>query len=71
MSLTIEEKNILRKALELEEHGVLDWEWWMIGVHPAKLMRLVDKGLIVVTSRKKTLKYRLADRERVKVLINE
>ena len=65
--------SILRRIVEVEEHPPDDivrtygWEWHHVGVHPARLVKLVGEGIIKVTykSRKYT-HYKLVDRDAVK-----
>jgi len=68
-TLTQEEKEILKRALKCEEEGHETWEWWMVNTQPAKIMKLVNKGLIVIVGKKKTLLYKIADKNKVKELI--
>jgi len=60
LALTEEEAEIVRRILKYEEEHKGDyWEWWQVGVHPAKLMRLVNKGVVIVVGKGKNLRYRL------------
>jgi len=58
--LTEEEKELIRRIIKHEEEHGMPWEWWQVNIHPAKIMSLVDKGLIAVEGRGKRLRYRLA-----------
>jgi len=68
-----EYKEILRRAVEVEEHPPDDfvrdygWEWYHVGAHPARLTKLVGEGIVKVTykSRRYT-HYKLVDRDAVK-----
>jgi hypothetical protein len=58
---------ILRVALQLEEKLLAEgWEWHQVRGHPGMLTKLVGEGVIVVVSRGRRTRYRLADREAVR-----
>jgi len=67
--LTQEEKEILKRMLKYEEEHDIGWEWWQVGVHPAKIIKLVNKGLVEIVGKGKGLKYKLVDKDLVRRVI--
>ena len=69
--LSEKEKEILKRAIELEESGKPSWTWWEVKAFPAELMKLVIKGFVEVANKKQTgpTRYRLVDREAAKRVI--
>jgi ribosomal protein L22 len=64
--LTQEEKEILKRMLKYEETHNSEWEWWQVGVHPAKIIKLVNKGLVEIVGKGKGLKYKLVDKDLIR-----
>jgi len=70
MVLSEKEKEILKRAIELEESGKPSWTWWEVKAFPAELTKLVVKGFVEIVSKKSSepTKYRV-NREAVKKVI--
>ena len=61
----VRKKEILKRALEVEEKGKKEWEWLDVQAHPAELVKLVCEGLIRITyTRGRRKKYQLTEKGR-------
>jgi len=74
-TLTEKDKEILKRALELEDNGKASWTWWEVKAFPSELMRLVIAGYVEVVekspARRKPSKYRLANKDLVRRLVTK
>lgn len=72
-TLSEKDKEILKRALELEDNGKDSWTWWEVKAFPAELMRLVIAGYVEVVekspARRKPAKYRLTNKDLVRRLV--